>query len=201
MHAVEGTGELFDQALDYPKPTSKGYYGVERSRFCSVKPESPNIVFLHGTTRNDKQYPENYWIELAKQLTAAGIRVRMPWGNEVEKDRAYRIAKNIQGAEVLPKLNLNGLAGVLGQATAVVAVDTGLGHLSAALNIPTVSLYGPTSPALVGAYGENQVHLCAADCEPVEQVADPEVFSALTPSVLIAALQPMLPLSENVEIG
>lgn len=199
LHAVERTRELFAQALDYQKPTSKGCYGVDRSRFCSVTPESPNVVFLHGTTRHDKHYPENYWVELAQKLTGAGIRVRMPWGNDIEKERAYRIAKGIRGAEVLPKLNLNGLAGVLGQATAVVAVDTGLGHLSAALNIPTVSLYGPTSPALVGAYGENQIHLCAADCEPVEQLADPEVFSPLTPSVLIAALQPMLPLSTTEE--
>jgi heptosyltransferase-1 len=44
-------------------------------------------------------------------------------------------------------------------AIGAVAVDTGPGHLSAALAVPTVSLYGPTSSALVGAYGRNQVHL------------------------------------------
>lgn len=201
LHAVERIRELFSQALDYKKPEAKGCYGVDRTRFCSVTPESANVVFLHGTTRHDKHYPENYWIELARQLTARGIRVRMPWGNEEEKARAYRIAKDVRGAEVLPRLNLNGVAGVLGQATAVVAVDTGLGHLSAALNIPSVSLYGPTSPSLVGAYGENQVHLQAGECEPVKQVEDPEIFSPLTPDVVMGALLPMLPESNSVEAG
>ena len=47
---------------------------------------------------------------------------------------------------------------LLGAAGAV-AVDTGLGHLAAALSVPTVSLYGPTSTRLIGTYGLNQVHL------------------------------------------
>ena len=41
----------------------------------------------------------------------------------------------------------------------VIAVDTGLGHLAAALSKSTVSLYGPTDPALCGTYGRNQIHL------------------------------------------
>lgn len=197
MHAVERTRHLFAQALDYPMPKTKGNYGVDRSRFCSVTPEAANVVFLHGTTRDDKHYPEEYWRQLAKKLVVQGVNVRLPWGSEAEKERAYRLADGIDGVQVLPKLNLNAVAGVLGQAAAVVAVDTGLGHLSAALNIPTVSLYGPTSPALVGAYGENQIHLCACDCEPVEHHAEPDVFSPLTADVVMQSLQPLLPVESS----
>jgi heptosyltransferase-1 len=51
-----------------------------------------------------------------------------------------------------------------------VAVDTGLGHLAAALDVPTLSLFGPTNPGLTGAYGRSQVHL-ASDwpCAPCLQ--------------------------------
>ncbi len=198
MHAVERTRELFAMALDYQKPDSKGQYGIDRSRFCSVTQEATNVVFLHGTTRHDKHYPEDYWKQLASKLTAQGIRVRLPWGNTDEKRRAYRIAADNPLIQVLPKLNLQGVAGVLSQATAVVAVDTGLGHLSAALDIPTISLYGPTSPDLVGAYGENQIHLCAADYEPVAFEADPAIFSPLTADVVMSALQPLLPPASSV---
>ncbi len=41
-------------------------------------------------------------------------------------------------------------------------LDTGLGHMAAALDVPTISLYGPTLPGKVGAYGKAQVHLCAS---------------------------------------
>jgi heptosyltransferase-1 len=60
---------------------------------------------------------------------------------------------------------------VLAQAQACVAVDTGLGHLAAAFDVPTLSLYGPTNPGLSGAYGKSQVHL-AGDypaCAPCMQ--------------------------------
>jgi heptosyltransferase-1 len=41
----------------------------------------------------------------------------------------------------------------------VVAVDTGLGHLAAALNRPAVAIYGATNPALSGSFGYHQQHL------------------------------------------
>jgi heptosyltransferase-1 len=63
---------------------------------------------------------------------------------------------------VLPKLNLAGVAKVIAGARACVAVDTGLGHLAAALDVPTISLYGPTLPGKIGAYGKGQIHLCAS---------------------------------------
>lgn len=71
---------------------------------------------------------------------------------------------------MLPKLNLAGVAKVLAQAQACVAVDTGLGHLAAALDVPTISLFGPTNPGLTGAYGKAQIHM-ASDfpCAPCLQ--------------------------------
>jgi len=196
MHAVERTRSLFAQALGYSLPTGadgqplKGDYGIDPHRFYGSSQESPNVVFLHATTRDDKHYPELYWKALAETLTKAGYRVRLPWGAEHERERAKRIARGINGVEVLPRLNLQGVAGVLAQASAVVAVDTGLGHLSAALNVPTVSLYGPTSPALVGAYGENQIHLCASEfCTTADVDAiKPAIFAPLTPEQVYRVL-------------
>nr|GFC09684.1 heat shock protein, putative [Tanacetum cinerariifolium] len=89
------------------------------------------------------------------------LEVRLPWGNPAEKARAERIADGLDNAVVLPKLNLAGVARVLAAAQGCVAVDTGLGHLAAALDVPTLSLFGPTNPGLTGAYGKSQVHLAA----------------------------------------
>ena len=192
MHAVERIRDLFAQALSYEKPETKGDYGLKREIFCSGTPVATNVVFLHGTTRDDKHYPEIYWKAMAEQLTEQGIKVRLPWGSEVERLRAERIAKGIENVEVLPKLSLFGVAGVISHADVVVAVDTGLGHLSAALNIPTVSLYGPTDPGLIGAYGENQVHLCASDMPAVNIEVDPLVFAPLTVAHVMKSLQSLL---------
>src|SRR5690606_2826151 len=83
------------------------------------------------------------------------------WGNDAERMRAERIAANLPAAHVLPRLPLAGIAAELAAASACVAVDTGLGHLAAALDVPTVSLLGPTSPDLTGAWGPRQRHIAS----------------------------------------
>ncbi|MFT5575683.1 MAG: heptosyltransferase-1 [Bermanella sp.] len=194
QHAVERTRQLFALALGYEKPSSAGSYGIDTRRFKLSGEREPYAIFLHGTSRHDKHWPENYWLELCRDVTAAGYEVRIPWGSEAERERAQRIAEVSPAAKVLPKLNLQGVAAELQNADVVVSVDTGLGHLSAALGRPTVALYGPTSPDLVGTYGANQVHLLAGDFPRDELPAsDPVVMTPLTPARVLQALQDLLP--------
>lgn len=160
QHAVERVRQLFAQALNYSLPTAIGDYGLDRQRVLGdLEVLKPYVVFLHGTTWATKHWPEFYWRTLAETLNTQGISVKLPWGNDKEKFRAEQIAQGLTCVEVLPKLNLKGVASVLAAAEACVAVDTGLGHLAAALDTPTISLFGPTNPVLTGAYGKDQIHL------------------------------------------
>jgi heptosyltransferase-1 len=190
QHAVERTRQLFAAALGYPLPEKKGSYGIDGSSFARIPgDQQPVVIFLHGTTREDKHWPEPYWVELGNQLAALGYAILLPWGNDNELARAQRIAHTVSKATVLPRMNLNELAATLNQAAGVVAVDTGLGHLAAALDTPSVSLYGPTSPVLVGAYGENQVHLQASEYPDQQARVEPAVFAPLTPGIVLQAFQ------------
>jgi heptosyltransferase-1 len=157
QHAVERVRQLFAMALAYDLPEGIGNYGLDLDRL-QLPAAAPYVVFLHGTTWATKHWPEAYWRELAERLGRRKLQVRLPWGNPAEKARAERIAQGLNNCQVLPKLNLAGVARVLGAAKACVAVDTGLGHLAAALDVPTISLFGPTNPGLTGAYGRVQVH-------------------------------------------
>lgn len=161
QHAVERLRQLFGQALGYAVPAGLGDYGLDRSRLLEPGADAPFVLFLHGTTWDSKHWPELYWRQLAERMIGQGLEVRLPWGNPAEKARAERIADGLDNAVVLPKLNLAGVARVLAAAQGCVAVDTGLGHLAAALDVPTLSLFGPTNPGLTGAYGKSQVHLAA----------------------------------------
>lgn len=161
QHALERTRQLFAQALDYPLPAGVGDYGLDRTALSDTAAE-PYLLFLHGTTWPSKHWPEADWRALAERMDELGWAVRLPWGNAEEKARAERIVAGLQHAAVLPKLNLAGVAKVIAGARACVSVDTGLGHLAAALDVPNISLYGPTLPGKVGAYGRGQIHLCAS---------------------------------------
>ena len=203
QHAVERVRQLFAKALGYKVPTGKGQFNLQSDLFANIRnlrPPRPYLVFVHGTTWEDKHWPENYWCQLTKKATDAGYVVCLPWGNETERQRAERIAEADSKALVLPKLNLREVASVIAGAQQVVAVDTGLGHLTAALEIPAISLYGPTSPKLVGAYGENQRHLTLAECPdtPVSSDISPAIFAPMTPEHVWEAMA-LKPLERSSE--
>ena len=197
QHAVERTRQLLAQALGYPVPDEIGQYGIDRSRLVAevTLPSEPYLIFLHGTTRDDKHWPEPYWAALADQVVGLGYRVLLPWGNEIEQQRAERIATERDQVTVLPRLNLAAVACFIKQAKAVVAVDTGLGHLTAALDVPAVSLYGSTSPARVGTYGQHQQHLEAMHCNALDSAdmdITPVIFAPLTPELVADSLRSLL---------
>ncbi|CAE6948112.1 ADP-heptose:LPS heptosyltransferase 1 [Pseudomonas marincola] len=197
QHALERVRQLFAQALGYQLPDGLGDYGLDRQKMAGVV-EQPYLLFLHGTTWASKHWPEAYWRQLAEQMSAKGFAIRLPWGNEVEKARAERIAVGLENAAVLPKLNLAGVARVIAGAKACVAVDTGLGHLAAALDVPSISLYGPTLPGRVGAYGRSQVHLCASGPNAGKGDRNQPCFDDLKPPQVVAALEQLLSQQEPV---
>ncbi|TWI54197.1 heptosyltransferase-1 [Pseudomonas duriflava] len=211
QHAVERVRQLFAQALSYPLPDSIGDYGLDHGRLALTQPDVPYVMFLHGTTWATKHWPERYWRELAEVIQAKGWHVQLPWGSESERARAERIAVGLENVTVLPKMSLAGVSRVLAGAKACVAVDTGLGHLAAALDVPTLSLFGPTDAKLTGAYGRSQVHLTSdwvcAPClqkqctyAPTEEdrrlfkVAEeqPLCFSRVNPARVFASLEKLL---------
>ncbi|RLQ22127.1 lipopolysaccharide heptosyltransferase I [Seongchinamella sediminis] len=191
MHAVERTRSLFATALNYPLPASRGDYGVREGLMGGKSHRSGGLLFFHGTARAEKLWPEDHWIELARLAGAADYPVWLPWGSEQERERAERIASACDSASVLPRLDLVGIAGLLLEANGAVAVDTGLGHLAAALDVPTVSLYGPTSTRLIGAYGKNQVHIESR--LGLADTSDPlAMMRSITPAQVWSELQPVI---------
>lgn len=199
-HAIARVRELFAAVLGYPCPVTPPDYGLSRGRFSPIPADERYVVFLHGTAWASKQWPVEYWVQLARLAAEAGYKVYLPWGSEQEQQRAQRIAVQCPDVTVLPKMNLAGLAAVLAHARGVVGVDTGLAHLAAALSAPAVTIYGATRPELTGTVGENQMHLCAkfpcapcggrvcsyrgaADVQPAcyQTVAPAKVWDTITP--------------------
>jgi heptosyltransferase-1 len=201
MHAVQRIRLLFARALGYPVPQGQGDYGLRQEFAPQVQKQLPSLLFFHGTARAEKLWPQAYWVELAELAVAQGLTVYLPWGSDTERGRAEAIAGSVNCApdrvQVLPPLDLSGLAGRLLEVRGAVAVDTGLGHLAAALDVPTVSLYGPTRPALVGAYGRNQVHLNAVDT--IDAAGARGTMQSIRVSTVWQALQNLL--SRNAVVG
>jgi heptosyltransferase I len=195
QHAIDRQRTLFAGALAYTLPTGAIDYGIRRDRSGAA-----GLVLAHGTTWANKRWPEHFWADIANRALRGGECVTLPWGDADEYARARRIAALAPGAVVADRLDLRGMIELLGSSGAVVSVDSGIGHLAAALDVPTVALYGPTDTALTGCRGAAVANL-AADfaCAPCmqrrcgyrgdavvidAQRIEPPCFSRITPDVV-----------------
>nr|WP_166642319.1 lipopolysaccharide heptosyltransferase I [Paludibacterium purpuratum] len=148
--AVARNRLLFARAFGYAV-AGDAQFGIRPGERAEWLPAGSYVMLLHATSRASKEWPESYWIELARRLNADyGLTAIYPWGNEHERQRAERLAQVQAGAMVAPRMTLTEAAGVLGHAAAVVGVDTGLSHLANALDVPLVAIYTDTDPKRTG---------------------------------------------------
>ena len=152
LHAVERNRRLAGRALGYEPDTPVDYGVATPQTELPWLSAQPYVVLLHATSRADKEWPEADWLVLAAHLHASGLRCILPWGSPREQARSERLAAQMANAVVAPRLNLTQAAALLGNARAVVGVDTGLTHLAAALRVPVVALYCASEPGLTGVY-------------------------------------------------
>jgi heptosyltransferase I len=137
-HAIERLRVLFGAALGYsPRGEVPSLRGAESPVAIHRK-----IIFLHATSRAEKSWPVESWIELGRTLASEGYEITLPWGSEQERQQAEKIAQGIGGqyAHVLPKLSIGELAHKFEECAGAIGVDTGLMHLSVALGCPTVAV-------------------------------------------------------------
>ncbi|MDR5737733.1 MULTISPECIES: lipopolysaccharide heptosyltransferase I [unclassified Caballeronia] len=175
-HVVERTRQLVAAALDLPRPqmTDDIDFGLDTRRATlavsalGLNLPVPYVVFVHATSRADKQWPEAAWIELGQALVTRGASIVLPWGSDAERATSEKLAKEFGAAAIVPpKLSLPAVVGLIDGAAATVGVDTGLVHIAAALKRPTVELYNFSTAWRTGGYwSPNVINLGDASRHP-----------------------------------
>ena len=200
QHAIFRIKALLAGALNYQASTGVDY-GLHLDPEVSLRKSQDDrkaILFAHGTTWPSKHYPDSSWKELVRLATEAGYEVWLPQVTDAELKRAQFLKINDQ-VKILPKMSLSEIKSTLQKARGVIAVDTGLAHIAAALSIPCVTIYGPTDSNKIGTLGQNQVHLSAHFiCAPCNarlcthpdrnKEPSPPCFGALPPDKIWNAL-------------
>ncbi|MBQ0719905.1 MAG: lipopolysaccharide heptosyltransferase I [Gammaproteobacteria bacterium] len=169
--AIDRWRQLFAQALDYPLPATPPDFSLSSRQWPPAPfelPTAPFLVFVQNASWPNKRWSDAHWCQLIERAGERGYEILLPWGSPTEKAQAEHIASAYDHCRVLPRLGLGELAGVLVSSAGAVCVDTGLAHVAAALDVPTVTLYGATDPHLIGATGGWARHLRATDyaCAP-----------------------------------
>ncbi len=158
VHAVTRSRELCARALGYQMPQALRF-GL-RAGDCAHSGDGGGqpagcVVLVHGTSRDDKCWPEANWIELGRRLAAQGFTVGLPHGSDAERERSERLARALgPKAQVWPRLDLGQLTDRLAAAAGVIGVDSGLSHIAVALDRPHVQIYNFDTAWRTGPLGE-----------------------------------------------
>ena len=131
--------------------------------------DKPIVGFCPGAEFGDaKKWPERHYAEVAKQLIAEGKNVWI-FGSPADAPAGDEIAR-VAGAECI---NLAGQTSLLDAVdliafcTAILTNDSGLMHVSAAVNTRVVAIYGSTSPGFTPPLSVNATILSLGlDCSP-----------------------------------
>jgi ADP-heptose:LPS heptosyltransferase len=126
----------------------------ERVRIARPPGDGPagltgSVVLHPGAAAAARRWPPDRFAAVARALTERGIPVVVT-GSTRERGLAHEVA-SLSGlpdrAVLAGATDLTGLARVVAGARAVVSGDTGIAHLAVALGTPSVTLFGPSSPA------------------------------------------------------
>jgi len=142
-NTIERYAELISEALRIQITkddiTNKELYLFSKSNIFI--PQTPYIVFVIGSTWESRNYPKEKYAQVANAIKKDCLVV---WGNEQEKERAEWLSSESNYIQVMSKLSLDDLKHVISHASLLIGNDTGPSHMSWALNIPSIILFGPT---------------------------------------------------------
>ena len=168
IHALDRSRVVAARALGY-SPHGAPQFGLH-SRLASLPQRT--VVFVHGTSRDDKLWPEPSWIRIGRRAIDAGWRIALPHAGDAELARARRLADALGPAcEVWPAMDLDALTDKLGATHGVIGVDSGLSHIAVALDLPHVQLYNfPTSWRTGPQAAHGHLHQVSIEAQPTPDV-------------------------------
>ncbi|MHB1688216.1 MAG: glycosyltransferase family 9 protein, partial [Ignavibacteriaceae bacterium] len=169
-HSAEHNLELLG-SLGVPVISKRIHY------YVSEKDNSFGKAFIKNNFGNDavigiipsggwasKRCDASKWVEICKAIFSIyKVRFLILWGPGDEGDANY-IKNNLPDETVLaPDTNLSSLSGLINNCDIVMANDSGPMHISTALGIPTLGLFGPTNPKMHGPYSEKSDYVIKED--------------------------------------
>jgi ADP-heptose:LPS heptosyltransferase len=164
----------------------------------SVRSRAAQRVVVHaGATAGGRRWPPAQFAAVVRHLLATGESVVLT-GTADEQPIADAIVAEVgcdRSGEVLDlcgRTSIAELCATVAEARAVVSNDTGVAHLAYAYGVPSVVLYGPTSPAQWGPPAGPHVaiwHGCHGDPHAAEIDSGLE---SITPDEVIGALASLI---------
>ncbi len=154
------------------------------------------VVIFSGASVAEKRWGEERFRQVAQKLSDYGYRIVVVGGKE-NRAEGDLIIDSGWGINLAGKTTLAETAAVIDRSSFVISGDSGVLHIAAGLNIPTVSLFGPSSSLKWAPQGDKHIvvnhHLpcspcskfgtippCPIDARCMHDISVDEVINAVT---------------------
>jgi len=104
------------------------------------------VAIVIGASWESKKYPKESVAKLCDALEENCIII---WGNEIEKEYGMWICEHSAYATLCEKLSLTQLVSLISQTDLLIGNDTGPTHMAWSQNIPSITLFGPTTTRMI----------------------------------------------------
>lgn len=174
---VEGVFKVLETVGITPKRQYyEFWYSEEDHEFAKkfmadhgIKHKSRIVGICPGGAWLSKQWPIQYYTELVNRISDnTGAQV-IVFGGQGEESRAVEIQENSTATVHIAtgKTTLRQAARIISECSIFVSNDSGLMHLAAHVNTPTLGIFGSTNPAYHGPCGEGNLSVFrGVECSP-----------------------------------
>lgn len=160
-----------------------------------ILPNERAIICHVASSQPKKEWPLNHWARLHRMAAEAGYDVVFTTARgEREQSLMAEIVKLAPNATVLPLISeLPLFLAVLQRAAVFISGDTGPLHFAAGLGVPTISLFGPSSPLRWAPIGRLHQTLtgaiCACDVHSAICTSANHCLAAISPEQVLECLK------------
>lgn len=169
-----------------------GQFGITSDR---------RVIVLNpgGAFGPSKRYPAERFSEIADWLAAEYGAHIVITGGPNDREVVMNVQRHMRAdaACVLPpELDLQCLKSLIARSNLLITNDTGPRHFAIALNIPVVTIFGPTHPGWTESYFEREKKvMVAVDCGPCQKPIcplDQRCMARIEPQRVISAARELL---------
>jgi len=109
-----------------------------------------------GSNALNRRVPSNFWVSICKKALDYKMRIVI-FGSKNDKIISSEIINRLNNSNInsfCGKLSLRETISLISFSEGVIATDSGLGHISANLGIPTISLFAAGNPIITKPIGQ-----------------------------------------------
>lgn len=169
-----------------------------RSKLQSAGIQRPFLIHPGGGGKIT-WWPLQNFIEVAREAEALGMKPGWIIGPVEEDSPEFREVRGSLKYPVFSGLSLGEVAALLANAEIYLGNDSGITHLAATLGVPTIAVFGPSSPLRYGPRGKRvkvvQLDFDCSPCHPRNEHPDSQCgrdracLKEISPGLVISALQ------------